>query len=128
MAGIEMFRSLLQQATAQGSRSTVLNPLGWVLAISVSAVLGCVSLHPEVWLTKLFAGFAIVILVIYLVAYIYFALTNSDALRSEKFTLSKMAIERSMTGDSLKGFAETGQGDMKTLPAAVEPTEDETQS
>jgi hypothetical protein len=127
MAGIEIFRSLLQQATAQGARSTVLNPLGWALAISISAVLGSVSLHSEAWLTKLFAAFTVGIMITYLVAYIYFALTNSDALRSERFTLSKMAIERSLTGDSLNGFVQMAGNDVKILSSA-EPTEDQTLS
>ena len=53
----------------------------------------------------LLAIFACLILTVYLFAYVYLMLKDRDALRSERFTLSKMAIERSITGDSLRGFS-----------------------
>jgi hypothetical protein len=122
MAGIELFRSLLQQASAQGSRSTVLNPLGWALAISLSGVLGSVYAHCPPWVTTLFCVFASIVLVFYLASYVYFALTNSDALRSERFTLSKMAIEKNIIGDSLQGFIQLTSEDYQSKPAAIEGT------
>jgi glucan phosphoethanolaminetransferase (alkaline phosphatase superfamily) len=122
MPGIDIVRSLLQQASVQGSRSTVLNPLGWALAIVLAALVGCLRWNTPVWLTIVLASSSCVTLIIYLFTYLYFVFTNSDALRSEKFTLSKMAIERSITGDSLKGFVRLGSDVTDALPAAVEPT------
>ncbi len=124
MPGIEVIRWLLQQATAQGSRSTALNPIAWAFAVILSAVVASVWVHSPNWLIILFSVFAALILVVFLFAYIYFALTNSDALRSEKFTLSKMAIERSVTGDTLRGFLEPSTANA-ALEAKVEPTSDQ---
>lgn len=54
---------------------------------------------------------------IYLGAYIYFMFKNPDALRSETFTLRKMAIEKSLHGDDLTGLTSQKGGDQR----ATEP-------
>jgi hypothetical protein len=41
-----------------------------------------------------------------LASYIYFAFRHPDALRSEKFTLSKIALEKNLIGDSRVGLLE----------------------
>ena len=112
-----MIRSLLQQATAQGSRSTALNPLGWALAIILSALLGSAFDHPPIWLTPLLAVCAATVVVAYLVAYFFLLIKDRDALRSERFQLSKMAIERSVVGDNIAGFL-----DPEKEPALLPPT------
>ena len=109
MPGIELIRSLFQQASAQGSRSTVLNPIAWAFATVLSAMIGTSIVHAPPWTTVTLAIFAGVILIVFIVAYLYFMVKDPDALRSEKFTLSKMAIERSVIGDSLIGFSNLGQ-------------------
>lgn len=119
MPGIEFIRSFLQQASAQGSRSTALNPLGWALTIALSALLVAVVEHAQAYITGILATFAGIILLTYLAAYIYFMIKDPDALRSEKFTLSKLAIERSITGDNIAGFFEPDEQSFM-LPA-VEP-------
>ena len=68
---------------------------------------------------SIFSG---LLLVVYVFSYVYLLFNDRDALRSERFTLSKMAIERSITGDSLRGFVE---GDVLTdriLKTPVQPT------
>ncbi|SRR5260370_36199354 len=106
MPGIELIRSFLQQASSQGSRSTALNPLGWALAIVLTAVLGASAAHLPSWVLPCLIVFAALILVAYLAAYFFLLVKDRDALRSERFHLSKMAIERSITGDNLAGFLE----------------------
>lgn len=62
----------------------------------------------------------------FIVAYFILLFLDRDALRSERFTLSKMAIEKSVTGDSLKGFTALYPGDPKAISAPadnVEPDE-----
>lgn len=56
---------------------------------------------------------------LYLVAYIYFALTDKDALRSEKFYLHKMALQKGFVGDDSSGYikvVETLRGTLHQLP------------
>ena len=59
----------------------------------------------------------------FLVAYFILLFIDRDALRSERFTLSKMAIEKSVTGDSLRGFTALEVTDQKVLsvPAVIIP-------
>ena len=116
----DLFRSLLQQATSQGARSTALNPLAWAMAIVLSTlaiVARIVGLSG--WVLVLLGTFAGLFVVAFLAAYFILLFMNPDALRSERFTLSKMAIERSVTGDSLKGFtdAELVGRDILQIPA-----------
>ena len=120
MPGIELIRSLLQQATAQGSRSTALNPLGWALAIILSALLGSAFDHPPIWLTPILAVCAGTIVVAYLFAYFFLLVKDRDALRSERFQLSKMAIERSVVGDNIAGFINPAE-QPPLLPVAKTP-------
>jgi hypothetical protein len=119
LSGVELFRSLLQQATAQGSRSTAMNPLAWALGIVLSALLIAADMHNVVptWVFLLLGIAACVIVLAYLTAYFILLFVDRDALRSERFTLSKMAIEKSVTGDSLRGFTAIELGDQKILPA-----------
>lgn len=95
---------LLQQANIGQSRSSVLNPLQWMLVILVFGVAVCLLAHSPSWLVVLFAVMLCLVLILFLCAYVYFASTNPDALRSEQFSLSKLAIEKGMVGDSLSGL------------------------
>lgn len=123
---LELIRSLFQQASAQGSRSTALNPIGWAFATILAALIASVTAHSPVWVTAVLAVFAGLILVVYLFGFLYLMIKDRDALRSERFTLSKMAIERSVIGDSLKGFA-AAPDDIRKLPSVIQPIPTEPQ-
>ena len=100
----DFLQMLLQQAEASGSKSTVLKDLRWFAGILVVALLGCVKYGAPSWLLVGMASVVGVVTVAYLCAYGYFAHKSPDSLRSEKFTLSKMAIEKSIKGDNLAGL------------------------
>jgi hypothetical protein len=101
----DLFRSLLQQATAQGSRSTALNPLAWAFGIVLFALLAAARVpNLPFWVLPLLGGTSALFGLSFMVAYFILLFKDRDALRSEKFTLSKMALEKNITGDSLKGF------------------------
>lgn len=110
MAGIELIRSFLQQAHAQGSRSTALNPLGWLSAILVAAVATAFKEHAPTWAEIALVCLLALVSLCYLAAYAYFAMNDVDALRSERYTLSKMMIESSQIGDDRQGFAKPNEG------------------
>ena len=117
---IELLRSFLQQATASGSKSTVLTDLRWFIGIISSAFLISIGVKGPEWVTAFLACILGLGCLIYFAAYIYFGLKAPDALRSEKFTLSKLAIEKSVTGDNISGFIDPAlTGTVLNLPAST---------
>lgn len=100
------FKTRVGHALENGGRSSVLNSLGWMMFILVGTLMGLVRSGAESWLIILFSVFISLILVWYLGFYFFFALRSPDTLRSEKFSLQKMAIEKGIYGDSESGFIE----------------------
>lgn len=52
----------------------------------------------------MFAILDCVAVILYLVAYIYFGHKDTDLLRSEKFSIQKMALQHGYIGDDISGF------------------------
>src|SRR2546421_9756017 len=104
MPNIEMIRALFEQAFARQSRSTVMNPLAWLIAVLLAGLSGAVISHAPEWLLAILGGFLSVSIVIFLGLYLFFAFKSPDLLRSEKFYLTKMAIEKSIRGDNITGL------------------------
>ena len=64
----------------------------------------------------------------YLVVFVYFALTQPDAIRSERYTLTKYALERGLHGDNIIGIlAPESDNEPSRLPppASLEDAGDE---
>ncbi len=99
-------QQLLQQGFQSGSRSTVVSNLGWMAVILGGCVLGALQGHAPDWLLIFFAVLFAVDFTTFIGIYIYFALTDSDALRSERYTIQKLAIERHLLGDGIGGLFE----------------------
>ena len=73
----------MRQAHIQGSRSTVLNPLGWLLAIVLTTPVACQFAHAEHWMDSVGLGAAAgLTLVLYLTAYVFFAFRDLGTLGS----------------------------------------------
>lgn len=106
MPASQILTALLQRASAEGSRSTALKPLGWLLAILVPATLVSfyLKLPPIVGISGIVAS--ALALMVYLGSYIYLLMANPDALRSERYSLKKMELEKGIYGDSLTGEIE----------------------
>lgn len=98
--------SLFHQATAQGSRSTVLRPLQWFVGICIVGLLGCLKYGAPVGVLILFAVMVALIFLLFMGAYIHCLRTDKDALRSETYSIQKLAIERGLVGDSIVGILE----------------------
>lgn len=104
MALTELFKMYSQHAVARESRSTVLQPLVWLIPIlTPSLVLSGIYGIPF-WIQLFLACSLGLILILFIGSYIYFIKSDPDYLRSERFSLSKMAIERNILGDSKVGF------------------------
>lgn len=91
------------------SKSTILKPLGWLLAILVPLFSASYYLKADNWISYSIATLIFIVIVIYLTIYIHAYFKNPELLRSEKYTLTKMAIEKSTFGDSTSGIVEIGK-------------------
>ena len=103
---IPILKTFLDRAIAQGSRSTVLRPLVIMMSICVMALLTCIQFKAPNGLIYFFAIFSGLTMVQYLFTHIFCLFTDKDALRSEKFIIQKMAIEKSVIGDNIVGTLE----------------------
>jgi len=108
-----ILQQFLSQATARSSKSSALHSLIWAFGLLLSGVpiAAWATGNPWIW-GPILVGAGIVLIAI-LVAYFYFMVKNPDALRTENYSLSKLAMERGLMGDSLNGLF-----DGNTLPLA----------
>ena len=89
------------------AKSNVLVSLLWLFFLTL-----CSTITYGIWGNKelvlycLLVMLIIEILVIFGV-YIYFAITNPDCLRSETFTLNKLALEKGLIGDDTFGLTDS---------------------
>ena len=104
-----------------GSRSTAVAPLHWLLGLVLSALLTAIGLKADDWVVWLLLVGAGIAFALECAAYIYFVLSgNVDAVRSERYAIDKMRIERGLMGDSASGFKHTSTTTIKELPPALE--------
>jgi hypothetical protein len=116
----ELVKAFLEQATEQGSRSTVLKPLGWMMAMLIAATISGFGFCP-VWVGIIFATFAALTMCLYLFAYIFFMFKDKDALRSETYSIQKLAIEKGFVGDDMHGVLEIrDEGTLKQIADSSE--------
>jgi hypothetical protein len=100
----DILTTLLQHGLATSARSTVLRPLGWLVGLIGLVTLGCFQVRAPLWLGETFGISTLVVALLYLIAYCYFAWTDKDALRTERFTIQKMAIQKGFIGDDITGY------------------------
>jgi len=61
---------------------------------------------------------------LYLVAYIYFGSTDKDALRSEKYSIQKLAIQKGFIGDDQVGYIRVDGVDVRPHVPQLPKSED----
>ena len=96
-------RDMLHQATEDGSRSTALKPVGWMTGVLTSSSIGSAYFGAPSWLTMVFAVSSALSVALYVFAYLYLLFNDRDSLRSERYSLQKLAIEKGIVGDSSSG-------------------------
>lgn len=102
----DLMHSFMSQANAKGARSTALHSLQWTIAILLAGLpVSMLSGAPKWLLICIVVGVG-ASLITFIFSYLFLLVRNPDALRSETFTLSKMAIEKGLTGDSIKGLSQ----------------------
>lgn len=94
---------------SRGGRSTALHSMQWMLGLSLTGLVFALREDAPNWLIVTLVCFVGLAVAVYLGAYLYLLIRNPDALRSERFTLEKMAIEKGVVGDHLVGTADPDQ-------------------
>ena len=106
MPGLNLIKAFLEHASAKGTKATILKPLGWMMLIVISATLSAFYLKSPKWLGVIFSIFTCLTMILYLFAYIYCLFKDKDALRSETYSIQKLAIEKGFVGDDISGTLE----------------------
>lgn len=96
--------SIFSRDTARKARSSALNSLQWYIGMILAALPALViAKAPEWLLICVIVGFALVGLV-FLGGFVFLLMYDRDALRSEDYSLSKLAIEKGLVGDNVAGL------------------------
>ncbi|WP_460095891.1 hypothetical protein [Pseudomonas sp. S3_C01] len=99
-----LIKMFLEQATAKGARSTVLKPLYMMMAVCIAGVFASFHFAFPVWISYIFAFFIVLTMSLYLFSYVYCLYKQPDALRSETYSIQKLAIQRGFVGDDKTGL------------------------
>jgi len=99
---ISLLKNILQEATAYRSRSTVLNPLGWLVALTITSTISAYHFKIPHWICVTLAASGIASVFFYILAYVFLFFKDRDSLRSERYILTKKIIEREIAGDSIR--------------------------
>jgi Na+/pantothenate symporter len=98
-----MIHQLFQKSDSSGSRSTILKPLTWLISLLIGGLLLTLSINPNSWLIFYFVSFITIALIAFFYVYFFCLYKNPDAIRSEKYSIQKMAIEKGIYGDNISG-------------------------
>ncbi len=101
---LQLVSMLREHMNATLSRSDVLKPLAWLVSILALAVVLLLFAKAPDWILAPISYGLVGSIVLYAAAYIYCLIMDRDALRSEKYSLHKMAIEHGFLGDSTAGM------------------------
>jgi hypothetical protein len=118
VAFLQVFASLHQQMNATLTRSDVLRALIWPMGILTTITLGLVIGKAPDWMLVAFSAMTVLSFLLYGAAYVFCLIKDRDCLRSETYSLHKMAIEHGVYGDSATGLIDPNtSAPQLTLPA-----------
>jgi len=89
-------QQLFRQAEIGQSRSSVLNPLQWMVVILLGGSTSLLAYHAPIWLIILCACLLVATFGLFCGAYVYFMIKDPAALRSEGYALSRYAMENKL--------------------------------
>ena len=99
--GIPGIRHLLEQS--KGTRSSGMTSLQWLFGLCLTGLITSIHYKAPGWVIGMLAFFSVLAFLLFCGIYLCSFLKNPDFLRSERFTLQKMAIERGLYGDNITG-------------------------
>lgn len=97
-------KELFERSDTSGSKSTILKPLTWLISILIGGFIFLINFKAPNWTIILFSIVICIILILFIFVYIFCLIKDRDALRSEKYSIQKMAIEKGIIGDNLSGI------------------------
>ena len=97
------------------SRSDALRPLAWLIAILTTTATLLAYVSAPQWLLIVTACLLIAAITLYFIAFGFCLIKDRDALRSENYSLHKMAIEHGLIGDSITGVITPENGGQRLL-------------
>lgn len=115
----QILKHFFEGSSAKGARSTALHSLQWGLGLLLTGIPVAVYVDSPTWLIVVLSALLVILFTTYIGSYLYLLFKDRDALRSEHFTLSKMAIERGLMGDSMTGLIEEGDRVNKLIDKKV---------
>ena len=103
--------AILEQTIGRLSRlsarkSTALAPLISFAAVLMPGPAAAVYFKAPSWLTVTLVVLLSLLVLTFLGAFIWFVFKNPDALRSERYSIQKMMIERGILGDTSSGLGQ----------------------
>lgn len=101
------------------ARSNVIVSLLWLFFLTLGSTVTYAILGDKEILLYFFIGALSVELLSIIVAYFIFAFKDPDCLRSETYTLSKLAIEKGQVGDNQTGLLEPNKAIVIDVDSAV---------
>jgi hypothetical protein len=112
---LRLISTLREQMNATLSRSDILRPLAGLIGILMTAIILMIVAKGPEWLLILMSVVLIFSIVLYFFTYIFCLFRDRDALRSEKYSLQKMAIEHGLLGDSTSGTFEPEETNARAI-------------
>lgn len=107
MVAMDSLISAFLQANAKASKSTILGPFIWAAASVIVLLIFGVAYHAPTWLLAAVFVLLVLELAAMAVAFFYCLLSKRenlvDALRTERYSIQKLEIEKGFRGDSLTG-------------------------
>jgi len=100
---INFIKELFERSDASGSKSTILKPLTWLISILLGAVILLQKVSAPSWLIIFLVSIVGLTILIFFFSYIFCLFKNPEALRSEKYSIQKLAIEKGIYGDDING-------------------------
>ena len=114
---------MLRQQLDSAARTDVLRPLAWLVGILVIGIIGLVHADAPSWTLLLLGATVGFVILLYAAAYTYCLAFDRDALRSEKYAIQKLAIEKGVYGDDNIGIIDAERD--VTLASLEAPTENQ---
>jgi hypothetical protein len=99
----EWIRDFLQSAKVDSYKSSAMAPLQWLVGICLSGAI-CLAFAGLIWLPAILVTIVLCLCIFYCYVYLQNMWNNPDALRSERYALHKIAIEKGLVGDDRTGL------------------------
>jgi membrane protein YdbS with pleckstrin-like domain len=120
---LRLISTLKQQMSATLSRSDILRPLAGLIGILITAIILIIVAKGPEWLLILMSVVWVFSIVLYFFTYVFCLFRDRDALRSEKYSLQKMAIEHGLFGDSTSGTFEPEETNAHEIESSTKQIE-----